>query len=63
MTLRRILLTIVLPYIVGSVGGWYFLSDRNCDTDSQCRMTPPCVLTPGCDGGPDPAHQPWRWLP
>lgn len=50
-------------YAVGLFVGWYSLSPRSCDTDSACAATPPCVLTPGCDGGPDPAHQPWAWLP
>lgn len=48
-------------YVVGMAVGWYALWPRDCTTDSECAATPPCVLTPGCDGGP--VHQPYAWLP
>lgn len=56
--LRFLILAFVVLY-----GSIYALLPSTCDTDAECRVTRQCMLTPGCDGGPDPAHQPWRWLP
>ena len=60
---RHLILFVALPFCLGLFLSWYVLTPRSCDTDAECAATPPCVLTPGCDGGPDPARQPWRWLP
>jgi hypothetical protein len=59
--MRRLMMLILMAYLGGVVGGWYVLWPRDCSTDAECRATPPCMLTPGCDGGPE--HQPWPWLP
>ena len=61
--MRRKIAAILAVYFVSLFVGWYALWPRDCETDTECFVTPPCVLTPGCDGGPDPAHQPWAWLP
>jgi len=61
--MTRELVKIVLLIGVVAFLGWYTTSPRDCSTDAECAALPPCVLTPGCDGGPDPAHQPSRWLP
>jgi len=42
---------------------WYNSGPHDCTTDAECAAIPACVLTPGCDGGPDPEHQPYAWLP
>jgi hypothetical protein len=53
---------IVVLLICGDlVLGWYVTSPRGCDTDAECAATPPCVLTPGCDGSP--YREPYAWLP
>ena len=57
------LIALIATFVFSFAVGWYTLSPRDCDTDSECAATPPCVLTPGCDGGPDPAHAPFKWLP
>jgi hypothetical protein len=55
---------LVLALSIGLFIGWYAAATVwGCDTDDECRYVPKCLLTPGCDGGPDPAHQPWPWLP